>query len=256
MKNILETIVERSKPELERRKKAFPASGFGPCRFSAPPFAAVFRTPGRHIIAELKKASPSKGLIRADFDVRKLAKALESNDAAALSVLTERNYFLGSERNLELAAETVKIPLLRKDFIFDEYQIQEAKQLGASAVLLIAAMLEPQRFRGLAQCAKALGLDVLGEAHCESELETVLSCGSTLAGINARDLKTFSVSTERSKALLKLVPAGIPAIAESGMKNAGDLAELERAGARGFLIGETLMRAADPGAALRELMSC
>ena len=258
MSGILEQIVERNRPALEQRKLAVPfreleaAAADVPVR---PGFAEAFRGPGVHVIAELKKASPSKGVIRESLDVPFLAKRLEAAGAAALSVLTEPFYFQGSLDNLRSAAGAVGLPLLRKDFIFDPYQILEAKLNGASAVLLIAAMLNADEFRRLLEFAHSVGLDVLGEAHTEEELE--LAVTADLAGVNARDLRTFSTSLERSAALIaKLKGCGKPVVAESAVRNRDDIRMLQDAGASGFLIGETLMRGDDPGVELGRLLQC
>ncbi|MBP5638456.1 MAG: indole-3-glycerol phosphate synthase TrpC [Victivallales bacterium] len=255
--NILKEIVEKLQPRLEARKKALPYSILAERASFAKKravFADAFRTPGLHVIAELKKASPSKGLIRPELDIPQLASELAENGATALSVLTEPNYFHGSEENLAIAANTVSLPLLRKDFIFDEYQILEAKVLGASCILLIAAMLSQERFATLLEFAHSLGLDVLGEAHNEQELSVALS--ADLVGINARDLKTFSTSLEHSAKLIRQIPANRIAIAESAVKNHADMEFLATAGARGFLIGETIMRSENPGKTLKELLTC
>ena len=257
MNNILQEIVERNRPALAERKRALPLPELAAVAADVPArpkFAAAFRGPGIHVIAELKKASPSKGLIREDLDVPVLAKQLENAGAAALSVLTEPFYFKGGLENLKKAAAAVSLPLLRKDFIFDPYQILEAKAHGASAVLLIAAMLDADMFRLLLDFAHELGLDVLGEAHTEAELE--LAATADLCGVNARDLKTFSTSLEASAGLIaKLKNSGKPVIAESAVRTHGDIMMLYEAGASGFLIGETLMRAAEPGAKLKELLA-
>ena len=257
MNNILLEIVERNRPALAERKRALPLPELAAMAAGAPArpkFAEAFRAPGIHVIAELKKASPSKGLIREDLDVPALAKQFEDAGAAALSVLTEPFYFRGGLDNLRLAAATVSIPLLRKDFVFDPYQILEAKANGASAVLLIAAMLNADEFKRLLDFAHDLGLDVLGEAHTEAELE--LATAADLVGVNARDLKTFSTSLESSAALIaKLKNCGKPVVAESAVRTHEDILMLREAGASGFLIGETLMRAAEPGAKLKELLA-
>ena len=257
-RNILNEIVTQNREVLELKKKGMPFNVIAAMAADAPDrasFADAFRGPGIHVIAELKKASPSKGMIREDLDVPVLAKALNDAGAAALSVLTEPFFFLGGLRNLRMAANTVSIPLLRKDFIFDEYQILEAKVNGASAILLIAAMLDAGEFRRLLDFAHENGLSVLGEAHKESELEVAST--ADLVGVNARDLKTFSTSLERSAELIAtLKSCGKPVIAESAVRTHEDILMLQNAGASGFLIGETLMRAADPGAKLKELLQC
>lgn len=257
-RDILNEIVARNRPALELKKQDLPFDRLAAIASEAPErasFADAFRGPGIHVIAELKKASPSKGMIREDLDVPVMAKALKDAGAAALSVLTEPFYFKGGLENLRLASETVSIPLLRKDFIFDEYQILEAKANGASAILLIAAMLTTEEFKHLLDFAHRYGLAVLGEAHTESELE--LAASADLVGVNARDLKTFSTSLECSAELIaKLKGCGKPIIAESAVRTHKDIVMLQNAGATGFLIGESLMRAADPGAKLKELLTC
>ena len=255
--NILAEIVEKLKPRLENRKRILPMEVLAEHAAQAPArpkFAAAFHGDGLHVIAELKKASPSKGLIRKNFDVQSLATELAENGATALSVLTEPYYFLGSEDNLAIAAKTVSIPLLRKDFIFDEYQILEAKALGASCVLLISAMLSAERFVQLLEYAHNQGLDVLGEAHSEKELEMAVK--ADLVGINARDLRTFGTSLERSAELIRTIPKDRVAIAESAVRSRADMDMMTAAGAKGFLIGETLMRAEQPGLKLKELLQC
>ncbi len=255
--SILNDIVDKLRPRLENRKRMIPMERLLEQTLVLPPrrdFKSAFRGNGIHVIAEIKRASPSKGLIRKDIDVPSLALELEGAGAAALSILTEPHYFLGDESNLELAAAVVSIPLLRKDFIFDEYQIVEAKRFGASCILLIAAMLPARRFIQLLEFAHSIGLDVLGEAHTEEELETAMA--ADLIGVNARDLHTFNTSLERSAALLKRIPASHISIAESAVKTHADLKMLQDAGAQGFLIGETLMRAEHPGHTLKELLQC
>ena len=257
-RNILNEIVTQNREVLELKKKSMPFDTVAALAADAPErasFVDAFRGPGVHVIAELKKASPSKGMIRETLDVPVLAKSLKDAGAAALSVLTEPFFFKGGLENLKLAAKTVSIPLLRKDFIFDPYQILEAKANGASAILLIAAMLNADEFKHLLDFAHQFGLAVLGEAHTESELEVAST--ADLAGVNARDLKTFSTSLERSAELIaKLKSCGKPVIAESAVRTHEDILMLQNAGASGFLIGEALMRAADPGAKLKELLKC
>lgn len=258
MISILNEIVARNRASLELKKQAVPFDKLAAMAADAPErpgFIDAFRGSGIHVIAELKKASPSKGLIREDLNVPMLAEDLKEAGAAALSVLTEPFYFQGGLENLELASKTVSIPLLRKDFIFDPYQILEAKAYGASAILLIAAMLNADEFRRLLDFAHQCGLAVLGEAHTKSELE--LAASADLAGVNARDLKTFSTSLERSAELITMLKScGKPVVAESAVRAPEDIRMLHEAGASGFLIGETLMRADDPGAKLKELLQC
>ena len=249
MNHILDTIVARLRPEVERQKRLHPldAADLPPI----PSFRGAF--PG--VIAELKQASPSKGLIRADFQPVPLALELEAAGAAALSVLTEPNYFLGSLEYLTAVTDRVKLPVLRKEFIFDPYQILEARRSGAAAVLLIAALLPQAELLRLAEYALRLGMDVLGEAHNAEEVARLLDSPVTLIGVNARDLRTFATDLGGVAELLKPIPPERLPIAESAITSAADLRRLREAGAQGFLIGETLMRAPSPGAKLRELLA-
>jgi indole-3-glycerol phosphate synthase len=207
------------------------------------------------IIAELKKASPSKGLIRPEFDAQFLAKSLERGGATCLSVLTDEKFFEGSLSNLETASAATQIPCLRKDFIVDEFQILEARAHRADAILLIAAVLIDAELHRLKDEAHRLGLDVLCEVHTEAELERVAALGCDAYGVNNRDLHSFEVRLEVSLELAAKLPAGAVHVAESGIHTAEDLNQLRRAGFDAFLIGESLMRQADPGAALRQLLA-
>jgi indole-3-glycerol phosphate synthase len=209
---------------------------------------------GVAIIAELKKASPSKGLIRADFHPAELARELEQGGAAALSVLTDEKFFQGSLENLREASAAVKIPCLRKDFIIDELQIVEARANSADAVLLIVAALSAGELRLLASMARAHTLDVLCEVHDEAELQEALEAGCDLIGVNTRDLRTFQVDLNTAFALAEKFPAGVVRVAESGIRSADDVARLRAVGYHAFLVGESLMRTASPGQALRELV--
>jgi indole-3-glycerol phosphate synthase len=214
---------------------------------------------GPAVIAEIKKASPSKGLIRADFDPAWIARRYRAGGAAALSVLTDEPYFQGSLRNLELASAAVPLPCLRKDFMIDEYQIVEARAHRADAILLIAAALANTELRHLAEVANGFSLDVLVEVHTADELDRVLDTlgetGASAIGVNNRDLSTFEVSLETSLALIERIPAGVVRVTESGIFTAQDIARLRQAGFDAFLIGESLMRQPDPGAALEALLA-
>ena len=214
---------------------------------------------GPAVIAEIKKASPSKGLIRGDFDVAWLAGRCQAGGAAALSVLTDEPYFQGSLRNLEVASAAAALPCLRKDFMVDEYQIVEARAHRGDAILLIAAALRDDELRRFAQAARGLELDVLVEVHTGEELERVLDTlgetGAEAIGVNNRDLKSFEVRLETSLELVERIPAGVARVAESGISTAEELARLRRAGFDAFLIGESLMRQTDPGAALAGLLA-
>ena len=209
---------------------------------------------GPAVIAELKKASPSKGLIRADFDVPKLASELEFAGAAALSVLTDEQFFQGSLHNLELASCATHLPCLRKDFIIDEFQLVEARACRADAVLLIVAALAQHEMVSLHRRARELQLDVLVEVHDAAELDRALAAGCDLIGVNNRNLHTFQVDLNTSLELVKRIPPSVVKVAESGIESAADIAHLRDAGFDGFLIGETLMRAPHPGDALRALL--
>ncbi len=211
------------------------------------------------IIAEIKKASPSKGLIRADFDVPWLAGRYQSGGAAALSVLTDEPHFQGSLLNLELASAAVPLPCLRKDFMVDEYQIVEARAHKADAVLLIAAALTDTELKRFARLAHGLALDALVEVHTAEELDRVLDAlgesGADAIGVNNRNLKSFEVRLETSLALALRIPASVVRVAESGISTTDDLELLRAAGFDAFLIGESLMRQPDPGAALAALLA-
>jgi len=214
---------------------------------------------GAAVIAEIKKASPSKGLIREDFNVPWLAEQYQIGGAAALSVLTDEPYFQGSLRNLELASSAVTLPCLRKDFMVDEYQIVEARAHCADAILLIAAALSNAEMKGFADSAHGLGLDVLVEVHTAEELDRVLDSlgenGADAIGVNNRDLKTFEVRLETSFELVERIPSSVVRVTESGISTAEDLERLRAAGFDAFLIGESLMRQPDPGAALAALLA-
>lgn len=207
-----------------------------------------------NVIAELKKASPSRGLIRGDFRPRELAESLSSAGASALSVLTETHYFLGSDENLRIAAETVKIPLLCKDFIFDEYQICKAKLLGASAVLLIARMLESERLAELLAFAKSLSLDALCETHNADEIAVAADCGADIIGVNCRNLASFETDFSIVEKLLARVPDSAVKVAESAMENAAMLRRAADCGANAALVGTALMSKPDPAAALKGML--
>jgi indole-3-glycerol phosphate synthase len=210
---------------------------------------------GPALIAELKKASPSKGLIRADFDAPTLAAELERAGAAALSVLTDEQFFQGSLRNLELASAATRIPCLRKDFILDEFQLYEARTCRADAILLIVAALEQDQLIALHRRAGELQLDVLCEVHDASELDRALAAGCDMIGVNNRNLHTFEVTLNTSYDLVKRIPGGVVKVSESGIDSAADIARLRDVGFDAFLIGEALMRAPNPGDVLRSLLA-
>jgi indole-3-glycerol phosphate synthase len=210
---------------------------------------------GPAIIAELKKASPSRGLIRASFDPESLARELEKAGAATLSVLTDEEFFQGSLENLRRASVSVKIPCLQKDFVVDEFQLLQARACGADAILLIVAVLSQAELVALSKKSQALGLDVLCEAHNEEELHRAVDAGPDLVGVNNRDLRTFKVDIETALRLAEMIPQNTISVAESGIDNGADIARLRAAGYQAFLIGESLMKAESPGQALKSLIA-
>ncbi|MGH7961982.1 MAG: indole-3-glycerol phosphate synthase TrpC [Candidatus Binatia bacterium] len=255
---ILDDIVAYKRTELAAQQQAVSLAQLQNMplfHVTPPPLLRTLREwPGRAIIAEVKKASPSKGVIRADFEPLSLAQTYAAHGAAAISVLTERRFFQGSLDYLRLIREQVALPLLRKDFLFDPYQVYEARAYGASAILLIVAILSDGELTELSVLAHTLGLDCLVEVHDETELERALACGVQLLGINNRDLRTFHTTIETSERLMRLVPSGVTVVSESGLSRAEQLSRLEAQGVRAFLIGETFMAAPDRGVLLRTLL--
>jgi len=239
--NILVDLTERRRRDVE--KAATPRD-----------FAAAFRGPGIHVIAELKKASPSKGVIRPYFRASELAAELSEAGAAALSVLAEPHRFLGGEENVRLARAASDLPILFKDFVSTDYQILRARAAGADAVLLIAAVLDDDALAARLAYARSLGMEALVETHTAEEIRRAVAVGAKVIGVNCRDLKTFHTDPAITAGLLAQIPDGIVKIAESGIRGAADIQSLRAAGADGFLIGETLMRAERPGEKLKELM--
>lgn len=256
----LDQILASVRREVEQRKSASDRAALEEqaARHTPRGFAAALRhaaTAGPAIIAELKKASPSRGLIRPEFDPRSLARALAANGAAALSVLTEEQFFQGSLENLRIASAATTIPCLRKDFIVDEWQILEARAACADAILLIAAALTDAELRRFTEAAHALQLDVLCEVHDAEEADRVRDLGCDAVGVNNRNLRTFAVRLETSLELIESLPAAAVRVAESGIHTAADLVRLRDAGFHAFLIGESLMRQPDPGEVLRNLLN-
>ena len=217
-------------------------------------FAAAFSGGPLRVIAELKRASPSRGILRQQYGPEAIAQSYEAAGASALSVLTEERYFLGSLHDLEAVRAAVRLPVLRKDFILEDYQIYESVAAGADALLLIVAALSDEELRRLLDLCHGLGIAPLVEVHDECELERALGAGAGIIGVNNRDLKTLEVDLEVSLRLRPRIPAGSIAVTESGIKTGQDLCRLAEAGYRAFLIGETFMTAADPGVALREML--
>jgi indole-3-glycerol phosphate synthase len=256
----LDEILAHKRGELAARMRETPlAEVQAEAALAAPPpdfLAAVRRPPGEspRLIAEIKCASPSKGLLVQDFDPLRLARAYCENGAAAISVLTDEHFFHGHLEHLrQVAALEPRMPVLRKDFILEEYQLYEARAAGASAVLLIAAALPPERLRTLRELAEALGMAALVEAHDRPELEAALEAGARLVGINNRDLHTFNTTLETTLRLRPLVPPGVVVVAESGIHDRADVECLAQAGVDALLVGEALVTAADTAAKVREL---
>ena len=217
---------------------------------------ALSNKEGFNVIAEIKRASPSKGIIRESINPAEVAVSYQAGGACAISVLTEEDSFHGSLKDLRAVREAVPLPLLRKDFIFDEYQLYEASEAGADALLLIVAALDDKTLTRLRRLTEEeLGMDALVEVHTPEELKRALDCGSTLIGVNNRNLQTFQVSLEVSVELAEASPSGATLVTESGLRTHDDLLALRSLGYQGFLIGETLMLAESPEKALRELLT-
>ncbi|MDR0272813.1 MAG: indole-3-glycerol phosphate synthase TrpC [Clostridiales bacterium] len=252
--NILQEIANRTKERIKARKKFFPIdkSQFTKCDFDFP-FEAVLRSDDIAFICEIKKASPSKGIIAENFDYLQIAKDYEAAGAAAISVLTEPYWFMGSDDYLREISGEVKTPLLRKDFTVDSYMIYEAKMIGASAVLLICSVLDKNELAEYQQIAHEIGLSVLVETHDEREVETALSIGAKIIGVNNRNLKTFEVDLNLSERLRKLIPPDVIFVSESGITDATGVQKLREIGANAALIGESIMRSNDKKAAIKEL---
>lgn len=254
---ILDKIVADKKEELGHTKARLPLSDVKRMAADAgavKDFAAALVDPDRvSIIAEVKKASPSKGVIRADFDPVEIARTYEQCGARAISVLTESRYFQGDLKYLDVISRAVDIPLLRKDFIFDEYQVYEARANGADAFLLIASILERERMRDLYLLGRELGLEALAEAHDERDIEKVLELNFLVVGINNRDLGTFKVDIKNTEYLIEDVPQDRVVVSESGISTPSHLKYLKDIGADAALIGEAIMRERDYGGKLKEL---
>ena len=257
--NVLAEIISKKLARVEAAKNVTPLEEM--CRLAGRPrtrhaLHQALRADGINIIAEFKRRSPSKGPIRADANLTQVVTSYEAGNAAAVSVLTEEDYFDGSLDDLRNVKATVTLPVLRKDFIFDDYQVYESAAAGADAILLIVAALDDETLVRLRRLAEDdLGLDALVEVHTSDEMKRASACGATLIGVNNRDLRTFEVSLETSISLAPQAPRESVLISESGLHSAGDLRRLHDAGYRGFLIGETLMRAGNPEQTLRELQA-
>ncbi len=259
MSTILDEIIENKLIEIEQSEKTFPLGKIADGLGSAPAvrdFYAALKPHGNlRIIAEIKRASPSKGIISKDFDPVRIARSYASSGASALSVLTDEKFFKGSLEYLSQIRNAVDIPLLRKDFIMKPYQVYEARHFGADALLLIVAALKQDELCELLELTEALGMNALVEVHDEHELERALSARAKIIGINNRDLKTFTVDLNVSLNLSKKVPGETIVVAESGIRTSDDIAKLRSEGVHVFLIGETFMKTPDPGQELGKLIS-
>jgi indole-3-glycerol phosphate synthase len=253
----LETVVEHTRADLKRRKRELPAvelqRRLGPARRGRP-FSEALIDEGISLIAEMKRASPSRGPIRPGASVKEIVAAYQAAGARAVSVLTESAHFGGSLEDLVEARAACDLPLLRKDFVVDQYQLLEARAAGADAVLLIVAALDEDRLRALMAGASDLGMDSLVEVHDEKEVEVAVESGAEVIGINNRDLHSLEVDLDTTFRLLADVPAGTVVVAESGITEAAHVRQLEEAGVDAILVGEALMRADDPARAIRELL--
>ena len=255
--NILDQLADHARQRVEAAKQQAPLAEVKQQALALPKgdfrFEKALAKPGLSFICECKKASPSKGLIAPEFPYLDIAKAYEAAGADAISVLTEPKWFLGSDAYLKEIASAVSTPCLRKDFTVDEYMIYEAKLLGASAVLLICAILDDAQLKEYLAVCDALGLSALVETHDDAEVGRALKAGARILGVNNRNLKDFTVDTENSRQLRSRIPKEVLFVSESGVRTAEDVAELAAIGADAVLIGETLMRAPDKTAKLREL---
>jgi len=255
---ILDKIVSDKRQEVAEAKRRVPLTALKErLDRRSPPFdfAAALRNGELRLIAEVKKASPSRGLLAPHFDPVKLAKAYAAGGAAAISVLTEVNHFQGSLEYLAAIRKEVAIPLLRKDFIFDDYQVYESAAYGADAILLITAILSPEKLRGLLALGDKLHLDCLVEVHDEDEMFRALLAGAAIIGINNRDLTTFNVDTDTTRRLRLLAPSEVVVVSESGIKDATDIKKMKECKVDAVLIGEALVTAADIPARMKELLA-
>ncbi len=255
---VLDRILEARRAEVEHRKRVLPEAALRYGVGAADPlrdFAAALSREGLNVIAELKPASPSRGILREPFDAVELARSFESAGAAVLSVLTEAEFFRGSLKNLRDARKSVRLPVLRKDFIFDPWQVWESRANDADSFLLIVAALQNGLLRDLIALGRELRMEPLVEVHTAPELDRALAAGARIVGVNNRDLKTLDLRVETSFELIESIPDECIAVSESGLGSNEDLTRLRKAGFDAFLIGERLMRSADPGGVLRNLLT-
>lgn len=261
--NILTKIAEKTRERVVEEKRIFPLTEVKRDAEEAasdrsrevPDFLAALKKPGLSYICEVKKASPSKGVIVEDFPYLQIAKEYEEAGASTVSVLTEPFYFQGEDRFLAEISDEIKIPALRKDFLVDEYMVYKAAALHASAVLLLCNILDDSELKAYRELAESLNMNALVEAYDEKELERALDSGAKIVGVNNRNLRTFKVDTGRSVEFRRKVPSGIVFVSESGVQTADDIRIMKKANVDAVLIGETLMRAPDKKAKLRELDS-
>lgn len=256
--DVLERIVAHERGQLAARRTARPVDALRAEAGYALPRRSLRAALGQRrpaVIAECKRRSPSRGVLREPYDPVAIARSYERAGAAAISVLTNEEFFGGSLADLAAVRRAVSLPIVRKDFVVDDYQLEEARAAGVDAVLLIAAVLGLDELRSLRERAHVLGLETLVEAHDPDELALAVRAGADVLGINNRDLRSFTTDLATSERLAALAPAGIPLVAESGIRDAGDLERLGRVGIGAFLVGEAFMTAADPGEALRALLA-
>lgn len=257
--NILDQLAEKTRERIAEQKKQISPEKMHEladkkaAESGVPSFLNALKKPGMSFICEVKKASPSKGLIAPDFPYLQIAKEYEAAGADAISCLTEPHWFLGSDEYLKEITAAVNIPVLRKDFTIDEYMVDQARVFGASAVLLICAILTPDEIKRYKARTEELGMNALIEAHNAEEIRAAISCGAKIIGVNNRNLKDFTVDTENTKRLIDLIPPETVFVSESGIKTASDVAQIAGLGAEAVLIGETLMRAEDKKEKLKEL---
>jgi indole-3-glycerol phosphate synthase len=255
---VLERILEVKRAEIAAAKTAVPQSVLESSVRQAPAardFVGAMKAKNPAVIAEIKKASPSRGVLRERYDPAAIAASYERGGAACLSVLTDREFFQGASEHLRAARAACALPVLRKDFVIDPYQVLESRALGADCILLIAACLSRAAMVELEAAAESLGMAVLVEVHDARELEAALALRTPLLGINNRDLRTFETRLETTLGLLDRIPRGRIVVTESGILSPGDVSRMREAGVRAFLVGEAFMRAADPGSELRRLFS-
>jgi indole-3-glycerol phosphate synthase len=255
---VLDRILEARRAEVDHRKRVLPETALKYGVKAATPlrnFSAALRRDALNVVAELKPASPSRGVLREPFEPVALAQSLESVGASALSVLTEGEFFGGSLKNLRDARKSVQLPVLRKDFVFDPWQVWETRANDADSFLLIVATLQDELLRDLIALGRELGMEPLVEVHTSSELDRALAAGARILGVNNRDLKTLSVRVENSFELIARIPDDCLAVSESGLRTHDDLLKLRAAGFDAFLIGTHLMLAPDPAAALSALLA-